>query len=80
MRPNPPAHPGFQRIGGCTRCGWYGGLDDGLCILCQADPALTDEPVTVPAHVAFELAKQCLVCGKDHHGGDLCPRCMEDAA
>ena len=74
--------PGFERTGSCERCGWFGGLDDRLCIVCANDPATFSEPATVPASVAFEMAKQCASCGREHQirTSDLCPRCAGEAA
>jgi hypothetical protein len=72
--------PGFERTGSCERCGWFGGLDQGLCIACSNDPELTVGPATCVAGALFAHLKQCIYCGHDHDSAsDLCPRCRENA-
>ncbi len=70
----------FRRTGTCERCGYQGGLDDGLCILCQVQIKI-DEVVETPAWVAFELAKACVSCGREHDRmGELCGFCQREAS
>ena len=70
---------GFSRTGSCERCGWFGGLDDNLCIVCQQDPTLEAAPAMFDE--GSQIAKQCIYCGHDHDSrSDLCPRCRENAA
>jgi predicted amidophosphoribosyltransferase len=70
----------FERYGACSRCAYVGGLDDGLCIACQNDPATFTDPVTVLASVVFaEVLSQCAYCGADHaYRGELCERCHRE--
>lgn len=70
----------FEREGRCHQCGWIGGLDADLCILCQNLKAVTDEPATVLPLVPLD-GRHCTYCGAEHEQrSEFCKRCLKEIA
>jgi hypothetical protein len=70
----------FERVNAvCRSCGWIGGTDNGLCILCQnLEPDPDAEPV-VTGEVFAMWPNTCIGCGRDHdYLGEFCPRCLKE--
>jgi hypothetical protein len=50
----------------CERCGWHGGLDDGLCIACQTIRRPTNRRRRRRRSFEWALERRCVYCGDVH--------------